>query len=776
MTDFNRIKLNIPRTASGLASETALESLLKRPLTVPAIMLFVACSLTYLTENLIPVAVLSAFLACVSFYARKNREYPLFYCSLISFVLIVLCCIRITSVLGVPLPENEDGYYNGTVISCERKLSGSDRNIVMIQGVRAELRFGKNTEVPHTTAGDGFIATGKFKEPESPGNPGEFDYPAYLKSKGIRYLFYADSYSLVSKPSGIRKAVLSFPDLCFRVREYLFERFTYGRNREDKALLAAVCLGDSSLAEDSMIRDFSLSGCSHLLAVSGTHFAGFLAVLPYFLNALVPDRKRSSVIYALLSFLIACITGWSESVTRAAFMSSTAFAGKDTVSAMSAAALIMMAADPFCASRTGFLFSFSACVAIRLLSGRIAGKLAFLKVKKNILTALSAQAAAWLGTMPFSAFVSNRYGLVQFLVQALGGLLAKGVCMMFIPGVALSLVFPKEYSYIFSAPSCLFLSLLRKAAGTGSGIILDTSSGKPLSPVFVLSFWLFLCLMLLPPFSVRKHLLKVSCVFLAVSLGFFVSGFVRPVRAEVIFVDVGQGDCCLIIAGNTTCIIDSGTFEKGEKNVSDLLDYYCISRVDIAFMTHWDQDHAGGIAALNRAGRIGCVYTGFTGTDPDTEAFDKSLVSRNCDPKAFRQNLKQTKAGDVFELSENVRLKVIYPEKCTTGGNPGSLVILLECSGKKMLFTGDIDAETEEYMVSSGLVDDVDLLKVSHHGSKYSSSSAFLSRSRPEIAVIQAGKNNLYGHPSPKTVERLVETGSEIYRTDIDGAVILEFY
>lgn len=776
MSDFIRIKPDIPRTPAGIASETIVERMLKRPLPVPAFMLFAACSLTYLSENLIPMFVLSVFLAALCVYSCRKSEYLLFYCSLISIVLIISCCIRITSVLGVPLNESEGGYYNGTVISCERKLSGSDRINVVIQGIKAELRFGKDVEVPQTFTGDVFVVSGKFKVPESPGNPGEFDYPAYLKSKGIRYLFYADTYSLVSKASGIKKTLLSFPNLCYRVREKLFERFTYGRDSEDKALLAAVCLGDSSLAQAGMIRDFSLSGCSHLLAVSGTHFAGFLAVLPFFLNVLVPDRRRSSVIYVFLSLMIACVTGWSESVTRAAFMSSTAFAGKDTVSAMSAAALIMMAADPFCAARTGFLFSFSACIAIRLLSGRISGKLAFLKVRKSILTALSAQAAAWLGTMPFSTLVNSRYGIVQFIVQAFGGIIAKCVCMMFIPGVVLTTVFPKAFSYAFSAPSCLFLRLLRKTVGTGGGIVLDTSSGRPLSTVLILSFWMFLVLLLLPPFSVRKLLLKVSCAFLAVSTGFLVSGFVRHVKAEVIFADVGQGDCCLIMAGSTTCLIDSGTYEKGEKNVSDLLDYYGISRVDIAFMTHWDQDHAGGIAALDQTGRIGCIYTGFVGSDSDTKAFDKSLLSRKADPKAFRRNLKQTKAGDVFELSEDVRLMVIYPEKCETGGNPGSLVILLDCCGKTMLFTGDIDAETEEILVSSDLVRDVDLLKVSHHGSRYSSCSSFLGSSKPEIAVIQVGKNNLYGHPSPKTLERLAKTGSEVYRTDIDGAVILEFY
>ena len=680
------------------------------------------------------------------------------------------------TVLRTSCPESVDGYYTGTVISCERKLSGDNKITVDIGGMRAELRFDKKLEPPDMVPGQSFYSSGRFKEPEKAGNPGEFDYLGYLKSKGIRYLFYADSFSEISRPEGIKKAVLSLSEKSFKLRKILFERFTYGKNKEEKALLAAVCLGDSSLADDDVKRDFALAGCSHLLAVSGTHFAGFLAVLPYILGAFCPDRKKTSPVYAFFAFLTACLTGWSESVTRSAFMSSTSFAGKDTVSAMSAAALVMIVADPFCSCRTGFLLSFSACIAIRLLSGRISTLLGFLKEKKAIKAALSAQIAAVFGTMPFSGLLNGRFGAAQFVSQLAGGILAKAACLMFVPGAVLSSISPQGAGSVFSAPSIVFLELLRKVTSLGSRIAVGTSGGKPLDPVFVLGIWSFVYLKLLPSFSVRKRLLKASCGLLAVCAGLLISGYVKPVKAEIIFADVGQGDCCLIIAENTTCLIDSGTFEKGEKNVSDLLDYYGISRVDIAFMTHWDQDHAGGIAALNKKGRIGCIYTGFTGADPDTEAFEKSLLFRNCDPEDFRQNLKRTKAGDVFELSKDVKVKVICPENCTTGGNPGSLVIELECCGKTMLFTGDIASETEEQLVSNGLVNDVDLLKVSHHGSRYSSCSSFLERSRPEISVIQVGKNNLYGHPSPMTVERLKRAGSEIFRTDTDGAVILEFY
>ena len=99
----------------------------------------------------------------------------------------------------------------------------------------------------------------------------------------------------------------------------------------------------------------------------------------------------------------------------------------------------------------------------------------------------------------------------------------------------------------------------------------------------------------------------------------------------------------------------------------------------------------------------------------------------------------------------------------------------MECCGKRFLFTGDVGLETEEMLVSEGLVSDVDVLKVSHHGSRYASGNDFLAMTRPELSVISVGKYNLYGHPSPETVERLEKAGSKVLRTDKDGAVIFRF-
>ena len=775
MKDFNRITHIIPKDAFELKTEEALERFEKRPLLIPAVILFLDCCLTFLTGSLIPLFLILAALLAAGFYFVRKRNCSSLLGLVLCACIAVFCSLRIQTALKAQMPADLDGFYSGTIVSCERNLSGDERITARINGVSMELRFSRNLDPAETVIGAEFKAAGKIREPDSGGNPGEFDYKAYLKSRGILYQFRADSFSYTKQPSGLSRLFTAFPELCFRIRKGMFERLTCGRNAEDKALFAAVCLGDSSLADDGVIRDFRLSGCSHLLAVSGTHFAGFLAVLPYLLALVCPDRKKGSLIYALVAFLIACITGWSESVTRAAVMSSCAFTERDSVSAMSAAAMVMLAADPFCACRTGFLLSFSACIAIKLLAGRINGLIPFKGRKEGLSKAVSVQFAAMLGIMPFSGLIQSRFGIAQFISQFVGSFLAKGACILFVPGVVLSCLLPEDAGYAVSAPSSLFLDCLRKTVGTGSEASLAMSAGRPVEPLYLLGFWFFIFLLLMPRFSVRAFLLKISSALLAVCGGLVIAGIISPVNAEIVFADVGQGDCCLIMAGGRTCLIDAGTYEEGSSAVSDLLDYYGIAEVDVAFMTHWDQDHAGGLAALHKKGRIRQIYTGFTGDDGDTEAFEKSVSSRGCDPALFRKDIERTEAGDLFELSDNVRLEVLYPAECTTGGNPGSLVILMDCCGKRFLFTGDIGFDEEKLMVTEGTVPDVDVLKVSHHGSRYASCSDFLDKAKPELSVISAGKYNLYGHPSPKTLERLEKAGSKVLRIDKDGAVIFRF-
>ena len=129
-------------------------------------------------------------------------------------------------------------------------------------------------------------------------------------------------------------------------------------------------------------------------------------------------------------------------------------------------------------------------------------------------------------------------------------------------------------------------------------------------------------------------------------------------------------------------------------------------------------------------------------------------------------------------LSESVYFDVLYPSLNLGGGNENSLVLKLHITGSEettILFTGDIGMSTETELLESGSDPDCDILKVAHHGSKYSSSVEFIESCSPDAAVISVGAHNFYGHPAPDTLSRLNSYGCEVFRTDEEGAVVMEF-
>ena len=216
-----------------------------------------------------------------------------------------------------------------------------------------------------------------------------------------------------------------------------------------------------------------------------------------------------------------------------------------------------------------------------------------------------------------------------------------------------------------------------------------------------------------------------------------------PFTITVVFIDVGQGDSCLIMSQGRSLLIDGGVEAEGRYAVSSVLDHYGISSVDIAVATHEDEDHIGGLEYLNSVGRIDTLLT----------CYDLS-------------------SGDEIMLTDEVTLYCLWPHQVVDGGNEDSVVLRFEYNDFSILFTGDIGFESEQALIEEGADIDADVLKVGHHGSAYSTSSVFLECVSPQQAVISVVANSPYGHPAPATIERLEEYGCQIRRTDHEGAIL----
>lgn len=232
------------------------------------------------------------------------------------------------------------------------------------------------------------------------------------------------------------------------------------------------------------------------------------------------------------------------------------------------------------------------------------------------------------------------------------------------------------------------------------------------------------------------------------------------------YIDVGQGGSQLII-GSTgkTILIDAGNNDK-ENVVVQYLKKENVKKIDIVIGTHPDADHSGGLDAVIRNFEIGKVY--LPKVQSNTKTFESVLA------EIAKKGLKVTtaKAGLKLDWEPDSTVEMVAPIGNYQDANDMSAVVHLKFGNNSFLFTGDAEAESETDLLHSQVELNSDVLLVGHHGSKTSTSQAFLDKVNPSYAVIQSGKGNKYGHPTDLVLKRLEEKGIKIYRNDEQGNII----
>lgn len=246
---------------------------------------------------------------------------------------------------------------------------------------------------------------------------------------------------------------------------------------------------------------------------------------------------------------------------------------------------------------------------------------------------------------------------------------------------------------------------------------------------------------------------------------------VEPAKyMKVHYVDVGQGDCSLIVCDGKTMLIDAG--ENGyETKVLDYLRKQNIDRLDYIIASHQHSDHIGGLPeVLDEIGADNIIMPRLT----------KEQTPTNSTYKAFLNSVKNSGAkviasevGEKYTLG-SAEFEILGPVTNDAEDlNNMSVMVKLTYGEKTFLFTGDAEKEEEREILATGADLDCDVLKVGHHGSGTSSSTDFLKAVTPEICVIQVGAGNDYGHPHENIVERLAKYSDEIYRNDLCGDIVI---
>ena len=233
---------------------------------------------------------------------------------------------------------------------------------------------------------------------------------------------------------------------------------------------------------------------------------------------------------------------------------------------------------------------------------------------------------------------------------------------------------------------------------------------------------------------------------------------------SVHYIDVGQGDGILIKVGDCDILIDAGYPEYGS-TVSSYLSKQGVDDIELMINTHPDGDHCGGLTQVLRDFVVEEVWISKY-TNKNTSYYNDFISA----VKSEGLSAKQPNKGDVFTY-EYLTLTVIYSEK-ESNANNSSIVVMVEYGSFKFLFTGDVGEAVESKILSSGADIKCDVLKVGHHGSKTSSTAAFLKATGAEYSVICVGAGNSYGHPKQEALTRLANAGMSVYRTDLGGNIV----
>lgn len=239
---------------------------------------------------------------------------------------------------------------------------------------------------------------------------------------------------------------------------------------------------------------------------------------------------------------------------------------------------------------------------------------------------------------------------------------------------------------------------------------------------------------------------------------------------QVHFIDVGNADCILVRQGSHNLLIDAAEHTR-EEPVREYLRRHGVKKLDLVISTHPHSDHMGGMAAILEHFTVERFIMSYMpeGEEPTTDVYERmlnALVRRKI-------SVEEAQPGVIYTLG-GAKIQLVAPhplDKTIEDANQISVVARLTYGEYAFLFTGDAEMDLEERMVASGLELSADVLKVAHHGSKTSSSTAFLRAVSPKYAVISCGFND-YGHPTPEVLSRLAQVGAQVYRTDLSGDIV----
>ena len=647
--------------------------------------------------------------------------------------------------------------------------------------------------------GDGLEAQLALRHPRNFGNPGEFDYEAYLARRQVYVTGFAPS----------DRAWRRRPIRRWTVRGYLEHwRDAVGRtirqtlDGDTATIVAALLIGEAAALTPEIRQRYARAGVSHVLAISGLH-VGLVAAAAYaaarwllsrsewlLLRANVP--KLALMFTALHVLFYAAIAGGSLSTIRAVVLVQLSVVAtlvnrpRDWLACLAVTAIAISLWWPGSLFEISFQLSFVAVLAIVLGMRRVTtwwnaweeARLVRLRglhwrLLRWFVLSQAVTVCALLGTAPLTAWHFNRLSFVAVVANAFAIPL-----LGFLP-VSIGLLATLVVPLMPTLASALLVAT--GAIVTGADWLVRLCATLPGASVRVISpssvelvlLYGLLAALLIPRRSHQLLVIAICTLLLGADAAYWYQQRFHRGTLQLTFLSVGQGDSTLIeFPGSAVMVIDGGglsiNFDVGDRIVGPYLCRRKIGQVDYLVLTHADFDHFGGLTFLVRAFAPGAFWwNGFPGLGSRFSTFEHTVrvheVSTTVAWRGFRR------------VIDGVEVLVLHPgSKAAGSSNDRSLTVQLRYGQTSVLFPGDLEAKGERALLGAerGALRST-ILKVPHHGSRTSSSIPFVRAVSPRLAIVSAGYRNRFRMPHPDVLAVYRERGTQVWRTDRDGAVMV---
>jgi len=657
----------------------------------------------------------------------------------------------------------------------DKRYQANGHVLLRVYGVEPVIKFG-----------DVIKAEVLLQEPELPGNFGEFNYRDYLKRQNI---FLTDSIEINKLEITGHSENLSINSLIYGIKNRITRKIEKIYKSPGKSLIKAILIGDKTEISRELTDIFQDAGIMHILAISGLH-VGIIAIVLLFIFNLIPKYWINDLFKYLIIIIImlgyAAMTGFRPSVSRATLMLAIVIIAKcfnrpyHIYNSLYLAAFLILLWQPLYVYDAGFLLSFVVTFFIIFLAPILEDKLEYLPSYFRKLFSVSL--SAWLGVVPLSAYFFYKISFIGILSNIIIIPLIGVILILALLSIFLSFLF-LPIAQLFSLFNEVLINLLLIAGKKLSSLPFAYQHvAQPGLASIILYYIIILTVFYSIHFWAKYDLLKKKRRFwLIVSFSFiliFINVLFPSSLLAVHFINVGQGDCILVqTPQKKNILIDGGgtpysDYDIGKNIVIPYLRREGISQIDIMFLTHPDTDHLEGLLPVLKEMKVNLVV------DSGVQYQDKmyldflSLIQEDENISYF-----QTRAGDVIRIGSDIEISIINPSivsNCVLENdfNNNSIVLKLQYKNTDFLFTGDIEEPAEINILSRNNLLKSDILKVAHHGSDSSTGDLFLEKIKPEVAIISVGANN-FGHPNPDVIKKLEKKCQKVFRTDLNGTIIV---